>query len=180
MITNDIVGKYVTLRSATEADAEFALAVRQTPGALKFMPPLNVNMDQQRAWINKQHSMEGDYFFVVFNRNDERVGVIGLFDMHDGECEIGRLVMQGTAIDTIEAHLLVLRFAFGDLKLKKVVGYIYPDNDSALRLSKMFDAEMGKPALGSIKTFDCLSASYYPDKFVETEKKIVKLIYRRR
>ncbi len=89
MITNNLVGRYVELRSAKVEDAEFALNIRHTPKAMKFMPPLDITLEQQKSWIEKQRITEGDYFFIVFNKNNERIGVISVYDIHDKQGEIG-------------------------------------------------------------------------------------------
>ncbi len=81
MITNNLVGRYVELRSAKVEDAEFALNIRHTPKAMKFMPPLDITLEQQKSWIEKQRITEGDYFFIVFNKNNERVGVLSVYDI---------------------------------------------------------------------------------------------------
>ena len=47
MVTEDIIGKYVMLSSATEEDAPFALAIRQDPNMTKFLPRLNISVEQQ-------------------------------------------------------------------------------------------------------------------------------------
>lgn len=131
----EIVGRYVTLRSATVDDAEFTLAIRQNKRMTRYMPYLDITLEQQIAWIKKQRETEGDYFFVAWNRNNERFGTIGVYDIKDECAEVGRLAMLGTPFESIESQFLNLKFAYEILGLKKIYGHILTTNKSSLRLS---------------------------------------------
>ena len=177
MITNDIIGKYVDLRSATVEDAEFALNIRHTPKAMKFMPSLNITVEQQKSWIEKQRITEGDYFFIVFNKNNERIGVISVYDIHDNQGEIGRWVMQGGAFESIESKLLITQFSFNVLKLKKLVEYIYPDNVSTLKASQLFGCKLNKIIHDEERNLDFKNLILQPEDFKRAEAQIIVILY---
>lgn len=61
-------GQFVYLKSATSDDAEFTLALRQNPALTKYLPKLDITLEQQKNWINIQREKAGDYFFVVRNK----------------------------------------------------------------------------------------------------------------
>lgn len=181
MVVNNIVGKYVDLRSATVEDAEFALNIRRTPKAVKFMPPLDITLEQQKSWIEKQRTTEGDYFFIVFNKNDERVGVLGVYDIHivlsPKHGEVGRIVMQGKSFESLEAYLLLLRFAFKTLKLEKVTAYTYPNNFRAVRFYEFFGARLEETPPDVIKNYSCVAMVHTAENFGRCEQNVMNKIF---
>lgn len=138
-------GRYVELRSVTEADAEFTLKLRQKPEVIKFIPALKNTLEQQKVWITSQQQKKGDYFFVIWNKKGERIGTISLYNIKGNTCEGGRLVVQGNAFESIEAQLLSFKFAFEELRLSEVVSYIYADNERAIRFNKQFGGVLFEP-----------------------------------
>ena len=76
-IEETIKGKYVTLKSANIEDAEFSLELRQNPALTKYLPKLDVTIEQQKNWILDQRNKNDDYFFVVINNKNERI--IGIY-----------------------------------------------------------------------------------------------------
>lgn len=133
-----IEGKFVSLQSADVDDAVFTLKIRQDPVFNRFLPRINNTLDQQIAWIKSQREKEGDYFFVVRNRKNERIGTISLYDICGKHAEAGRLAMCGNAFENIEAQLLVFDFAFNQLDIDSVDSYIYAENTRAIKFSKQF------------------------------------------
>ena len=70
MVYNGILeGKYVNLRSVEEKDAEFTLSLRQDPILTKYLPKLDITLEQQINWIRKQRVKEGDFYFLVENKD---------------------------------------------------------------------------------------------------------------
>lgn len=177
MVTEDIIGKYVTLSSATEEDAPFALAIRQDPKMTKFLPRLDITVDQQIAWIRRQREMEGDYFFIV-RKNDERVGVVGLYDFRGGDTSgIGRVAMKGGFLANREAFLLVMRFGFKTLGLKTFSDWVYAENDRAIKFFNFFGAHMQEPQLDEKRNIVIRKFNYVADEFDAMEQLVKKIIY---
>ncbi len=139
-------GKYVELRSADIADAEFTLAIRQDPVMTEYLPPLNINIGQQREWIRRQREKEGDYFFVVKSINTgEKIGTMGIYNIHDKEGEGGRFALYGEVHEKIEAGILMSEFEFDILGLEQVTGWVYCGNSPAVRWNKKFGAVFSDP-----------------------------------
>lgn len=124
----DIQGKFVTLRSITEDDAEFSYDIRSRDGIKETVGQLAESIEAQKAYIKKQMNTPGDYYFVIINRFGERVGLIGIYDIHDGIGEIGRFVCVGEPTETFEAELLLGDFIREELKLEKICYVIYAEN----------------------------------------------------
>lgn len=62
MRTEKIEGCFVNLRIAEEADADFTLKARQNKEKNKYIPSIEVSIEQQKAWIRKQIDSEDCYF----------------------------------------------------------------------------------------------------------------------
>lgn len=124
----DIKGHFVTLRSITLEDAEFSYAIRSQPGNRDTVGQLAASLAKQREFIKWQMNEPDDYYFVVLNNMGERIGLIGLYNIHDGVGEVGREVNNGTPEECIEAELLNCKFAFETVGLKKYICVIYIHN----------------------------------------------------
>lgn len=178
MVYNGIIeGRYVNLRSVEERDAEFTLSLRQDPNLTKYLPKLNITLEQQISWIRKQRNQEGDYYFVVENKKGEKIGVIGVYDVNGDCAETGRIAMIGNAFESIEAQLLSFDFAFDILKLEKTVNYVMADNIHALRFSQMFGSQSSEPfedSDGNMRIDGVITKASY----LKSKDKIIKMLYR--
>lgn len=170
-------GKYVDLKSCTEDDAEFTLALRTDPKLGKFFPSVNNSVEQQREWIRKQRDKVGDYFFVVWSKSGERIGTISVYNIENGEGEGGRIIIRSdNPFDATEAQLLLSKFGYHVLGLKNMKGFVYADNKRALRFNKLFSARMSEPEMDETgKMIVRLETS--SDEFKQIENRISKLIY---
>ena len=178
-----IEGKYVDLKSCTEEDAEFTLAIRQDPKFIKYLPKINNTVEQQKAWISYQRKKEGDYFFVVWDKLGNRIGTIGVYDINGEQAEAGRNIILGDSFQAIEASLLLSQFEFYVLKLKCVKAFIFAENKRAIRFNKLFggiisnihvdDKQQIKGANGK-QIVDCV---FLYENFKYVEKKISSALY---
>lgn len=137
-VTNPLIGKYVVLRPIDIDDAQFALDIRQDPRFTKYLPKLDITIEQQKSWIASQREKADDYFFIVFDKESNRIGTFGVYDFNGIEAEGGRLTMLGDSCQSIEAGILLFDFCFDVLKLERIVGYVYESNKRALRYNKIF------------------------------------------
>lgn len=178
MVYNNIIeGRYVNLRSVEERDAKFTLSLRQDPNLTKYLPKLDITLEQQISWIRKQRNQEGDYYFVVENKKGEKIGVIGVYDVNGDCAETGRIAMAGNAFESIEAQLLSFDFAFDILKLEKTVNYVMADNIHALRFSQMFGSQSSEPfedTDGNMRIDGVITKASY----LKSKDKIIKMLYR--
>lgn len=172
-----IEGKYVELRSATGEDAEFTLAVRQDPEFNKYLPRVNNTLEQQAEWIKRQRNKDDDYFFVVWDKRNNRLGTISIYDIQGDHAEAGRLAIRGNAFQSIEAQLLSFHFGFNDLKLKEIVSYIYAENARALRFTQQFGGVLHNSEMDENGRMVCKATSSKED-FDVCEKKLSALLYR--
>lgn len=179
-ITEPIEGRYVDLRSCAEEDAEFTREIRQDPEFARFLPVINNTIDQQRDWICRQREKEGDYFFVVWDKEGRRIGTISIYDVHGDRAESGRLAIRSrNPLEVIEAQLLSFRFGFNTLDLKCIDGYIYAENSKAIRFNKTFGGRHSEPEQDEYGRQIIRIENWYDD-FEKADRKISSVLYRNR
>lgn len=172
-------GKYVDLKSCTEDDAEFTRAIRKDPEFVKFLPAIDNTIEEQKAWIRHQREKDGDYFFVVWDKEGNRIGTISIYDVHGDHAESGRLAIKGdNPLQAIEAQLLSFSFAFAVLGLECIDGYIYADNERAIRFNKLFAGRHYAPEMDDNGKM-IVRIENWKDDFELADKKLSSILYRK-
>ena len=133
-----IEGKYIDLKCIDESDAEFTLELRQDPEFVKYLPKLDITIEQQKQWINIQQKTQDDYFWVVMDKKGNRLGTVGIFDIFSDPPKAGRLAIKGNALQNIEANYLAYKYGLDNLGLNKLWGFIYAENERAIRFAELF------------------------------------------
>lgn len=172
----EIKGNFVTLRSITMEDAEFSYVIRSQPKNRDTVGQLAPSLVKQKEFLKWQINEPDDYYFVVLNNQGERIGLIGLYDIHDGEGEVGREVNNGSPEECMEAELLISEFALKTVGLKKYTYVIYTHNHKAITRQ----AKLGITALKTV-TRNGIECAYYEcvsddEKSVQGLKKIEELL----
>lgn len=171
-------GRYVDLKACTEADAEFTLAIRRDPEFTKFLPVINNTIEQQKAWIRKQREKIGDYFFVVWDKAGNRIGTISTYDINGDHAESGRLTIKGSnPFQALEAQILSFRFAYGVLGLERIDGFIFADNDRAIRFNKQFGGKHYPPDMDENGRM-VIKIENWREDFEKVDKKLSSILYR--
>ena len=171
-------GKYVDLKSCTEDDAEFTRAIRKDPQFADCFPAFDNTIEEQRAWIRKQRIKEGDYFFVVWDKQGNRIGTISVYDVNGNHAESGRLAIKAqNPFQPLEAQILCFRFAFGYLKLECIDGYIFADNERAIRYNKQFGGKQYTPEPDETGRLIVRFENWRSD-FEKVDQKFSRMLYR--
>ena len=113
-------GRYVDLISATVKDVEFTWNIRRDPNFAIFFPKFDNTLEQQKAWICSQRNEPGDYFFVIWDKEGNRIGVIGLYNIKKDECEAGRIAVRGNAFQSIVIYLVEILMNLGFINMANV------------------------------------------------------------
>ncbi len=133
MIYDGVIrGRFVELRSVTLDDVEFTFNIRAEEKNRNTVGQIAATIEDQRKFIEWQIKEPDDYYFVVYNRKNERIGLIGIYDIHDGIGEFGREVNDGSVVEAMEAEILLEDFAIDILGLKRSCCVIYAHNKKHL------------------------------------------------
>lgn len=178
-IINPLAGKYVTLKSATLDDAAYTLSIRQDPEFTKYLPEITGSLEDQIAWLKKQRETPDDYFFVVWDHNNKPLGTVGVFDIESDTPKSGRLALRGNALENIEAQYLAFRFAFSELSVSSLWGFIYAENHRAIRFAQVFGVTIYDPET-DLQGRNIREVVFFKNDFFEKETEIRKMLYRGR
>jgi RimJ/RimL family protein N-acetyltransferase len=99
------------------------------------------SLEDQKKFIEWQMKQPGDYYFVVLNRVEERIGLIGVYDIQGVSAETGREVNVGEPYETMEAEILLCDFCIETLQLKTKIGIIYKHNKKQIELQRKLGLE---------------------------------------
>lgn len=131
-----IKGRFVELKSITLDDTQFSYDIRADEKNRETVGVIAKSYEEQRRFIEWQINAPNDYYFVVYNRKGEKIGLLGLYDIHGDTAEMGREVSYGSCVEVIEAEILVEDFAMDVLGLKTVYSIIYAKNIKHLNNQK--------------------------------------------
>ncbi len=135
MVYNRVIhGRFVDLRSITMEDAQFSYSIRMDEKNKDVVGQVASSVEEQRKFIEWQMLQPGDYYFVVLNKQGERIGLIGVYDIHDGIGEVGREVNCGSPVESMEAEVLLNQFIKEELKLERYCSVVYAHNKRQLSL----------------------------------------------
>ena len=179
MVYDKIIrGRYVIIRSITEDDAEFSLAIRQDKEKTKFLHPVDNNLEKQTQWIRKQRKTDGDYFFIAETLDGRKVGTVGVYDIEGKTGHLGRLLMVGNPFQTFEAMMLSMKFAYEILGLDELFGDVHVDNSASMNISEAFGFHFREAIYEEELQRWVKYGTSYKKEFPEYEKNISSLIYR--
>lgn len=128
-----IKGRFVELKSITLDDVQFSFDIRSAPENRETVGVVAKSVEDQRKYIEWQMKEPDDYYFVIYNRKGEKIGLIGLYDIQGDTAEMGREVCNGNCVEVIESEILVEDFAMDVLGLKKLHSVIYANNAKHLK-----------------------------------------------
>jgi len=169
-----IKGRFVDIRSIDVEDAEFSYDIRNMEFARNLVGKQVKDVDSQRKYIEQQLDREGDYYFVILSKSGKKIGLYGIYNIHDNIAEFGREVSIGNSVQAMETKLMMLDFARDVLGIKQVYSVIYTCNVKQLNQQKRFGIEpIGKVRRGDDECFEFLTDI---DILIDRNKKLRKLL----
>jgi len=137
-------GRFVTLREVTESDAEFILSLRCDENKSKFLHKTEYNLENQIAYIRRYFSIPNEWYFIILNKNGERIGTYRIYDVHgDSFCIGSWLMMDGVSPqESFESDYLIRRYGFDVLGFKKIHFDVRKGNKKVIAYHKMVGAKI--------------------------------------
>lgn len=139
-----VIGKNIYLREIVVEDAAFVLELRTNENLNKHLSSTQNDLDKQVQFIqNYQQSLE-DFYFVICNKNNESLGVVRIYDIHDDSFCWGSWIIKPDApsYTAIESALLVYDFAFYALHYKKSHFDVRKENSKVISFHQKLGAEI--------------------------------------
>lgn len=142
--SDDLVGRYVTLKAVTPDDAEFILSIRNDEQFQGQIPKLDCSLDAQHQWIIKQRALPDDYYYIIWSKDGRRLGTIGAYHNETGEYETGRTVSYGDPCENMEAIVLLSDFVFSLPNREYVSVWCLAENKKVITLNKQLGMSVTK------------------------------------
>lgn len=140
----------IAFRYVNEDDAEFILKIRTDPKKSRFITKTDSDVEKQRNWIRtyKAREKEGVEYYFLITCDQVPTGVIRIYDIHDGQFEIGSIVMVDNApIQCVLATTIMAKeIAFEILELEVEKSEAYAENKQVVKLQKSWN----KTFVGSV------------------------------
>ena len=137
MVYNGVLkGRFVELKSITVDDAQFSYDIGADEKNRETVGVVAGSVEDQRKYIEWQMAQPNDYYFVVYNKKGEKIGLIGVYDIDGDRAEVGREVSYGSCVEVLEAELVLQDFAREQLGIKTIYYVIYSNNPKHLNNQK--------------------------------------------
>jgi UDP-4-amino-4,6-dideoxy-N-acetyl-beta-L-altrosamine N-acetyltransferase len=139
-------GNRIILRDIRDSDIGSMTAWRNDPEVSKyFFHPRQVSMEEERRWVEALRGRKDELLFIIApaGNSDRPVGSVGFteIDLENKRAEFGRFLIEPSSRGKgfgSEALFLTLRYAFSDLKLRRLHLEVYEWNASARLLYERF------------------------------------------
>ena len=130
-----------------KADASFILKLRTDIKLGKFLTKVESNLAKQLSWIEgyQKRSAKGlEYYFVIIDKNGEKVGLVRLYDINENDFSWGSWILK-TGVPSsyaIESALLIYEIGFEFLKLQSSIFEVLKDNEAVISFHLKTKAEI--------------------------------------
>jgi RimJ/RimL family protein N-acetyltransferase len=128
------------LKVVTEFDAGYILQVRNMEKVKRFLPPLEVSMQEQVLWI-RENPDKDTYFLVIDKKSQCAVGTISLYNFTQGVAEWGRWVVTGGIRASVSSVYLLFLHAFEKLNVEEVYSRTLPSNKNVVSFHRRIASE---------------------------------------
>jgi len=133
--------KRLTIRPFVDSDLDDVFEMRRDPEIMRFIREPQVKPDETKRWIEMISSKWEDsgigFCALVDNENGRFAGWCGLWNLKEtDEIEVGYAIHKdcwGKGFAT-EAAQRVLKYAFEDLDLERVVAVAFPENLGSIKV----------------------------------------------
>jgi RimJ/RimL family protein N-acetyltransferase len=167
---DEIQGKNIFFRSVNVDDAEFILSLRLDGSLNKFINKVPPSIEQQKSWINKQRNREGDYYFLIQDKDRNAIGTISVYDINFEKKTFnwGRWILKPNApiYAMIESTLLVYHYAFKTLELCKALSDVRLGNYKVINFHLSYGSKIYKiDEQNAYYTFESSQFQYLINKY---------------
>lgn len=123
-------------------DAEFIVSLRTDPAKNKHLSPTAGDIGKQKDYIAHYLTNPGEYYFIICGSDNNPVGTIRIYDIHDDSFCWGSWILSDNAppAASIESALLIYDFAFYSLHYKKSHFDVRKENQRVVAFHQRFGA----------------------------------------
>jgi len=135
------------LRLVEENDAEFIFFLRTHPEKSRYLCAVSSDVHAQKEWITQYKKRENqgqEYYFVACLNNNEKAGVIRIYDLQKDSFCWGSWVSAPDAPKGTGLKMLFMAYDFGFYHLGYPKSHfdVLKDNEKSVRFHKQFGAKV--------------------------------------
>ena len=121
MAQRKLIGLHTSIEEVQIGDAQNILDLRNDPEINKFLSSQEkTSLEAQQNWIKANLKKDDNIYFRITDTHQHAFcGTIAIYNIHLGEGEFGRYICTKT-VQAIESELLLLKYCFEVLQLKRV------------------------------------------------------------
>ena len=137
---NRIIGNHLVLRNANAGDAEFILQLRTDPSKQRYLSTTSPDLARQIAWLRDYENAPNQAYFVVEDKDADKVGTIRLYDpVGDSFCWGSWILRAGVpATYAVESVLMLYHYAMENLGFRNSYFAVRKANRSVWRFMEQF------------------------------------------
>ena len=123
-----------------EAECRMVLEWRNHPNIRNYMSNKNIITKEEHLNFIKRLEQDNKKKYFLIKEGDEYLGVIDFIDIERGSCEFGLYATPYNHKKGVGSLLLeeIIRYAFDELKVKKIRAKLYKENKKALGLYEKY------------------------------------------
>lgn len=137
-----LVGKNLVFRNAELSDAEFILKLRIDENKSRNISFGAITVAQQEDWLRKYAERDREVYFIIENKQSERIGTIRLYDQKDDSFCWGSWIVVDGAPTTVavESMLMIYLYALDTLGFSSAYFQVNKANQSVWKFKERFGA----------------------------------------
>jgi len=141
------VGKNINLKTVEIEDAEFLYKMRQNQVKTKYLSKVTGTIESQKKWIEnykKREREEKEFYFVIESKNEEKLGLVRMYDFkHNSFCWGSWLIkVDAPKTTAIESALQIYEFGFYKLGFEKSHFDVRKENNRVVAFHQRFGAKI--------------------------------------
>ena len=136
-----VIGKALTFRNATVADAGFILSLRTDEIKSRYLSATSADIRAQQAWLESYASTTGQAYFII-EYQDGPIGTTRLYDAQEGSFCWGSWILKDgrPSQAAMESALMVYAYAVDHLGFEAAHFDVRKANDRVCKFHDRFGA----------------------------------------
>ncbi|WP_342508866.1 GNAT family N-acetyltransferase [Sporosarcina sp. FSL K6-2383] len=174
-------GEVVNLKPYSPSDREKVIELRNTARGQYFLNQGFVStIETQVEWEKGYFSRDNDFYWIIeCKETKEMIGTTALYDITDQDAEKGRLIVDEKKSMrkpyVLEAELLILKYAFENLKLRHLITRTKLDNDKMKSINIRFGFKKTGECIINQEVYEhFLLEDYHPDSLLKYQSIVTK------
>lgn len=130
----------IRIRPLKRQDIEYLRQWRNDPELSRYLSPIPyISPESQQEWFDRYLADDDILFFsIIVKERDAVVGSVAVYGMHEGQCEVGRIVIGDSSVHGkgigYGSLLMAMAIAVNRLDIRTVRLDVHEDNAPARRI----------------------------------------------